>query len=109
MPYTGFDFSPASPTDSRNYGFNFTNALQSGDGIQSAQFSLLTVVGTDANPDSHLVGVPVINGMIVSQTIANLLTGVSYCVVCSIVTLSGQSISVSGGLSCVSECVGYLN
>jgi len=109
MPYTGYDFSPTSSNDSQIYGFDFSVALASGDGINSATFSLLPVVGTDPNPEGHLVGSPHINGLVVSQTIANLLSGVSYCVVCTITTLSGQTISVSAGLSCVNDCVGHLS
>jgi len=109
MPYTGYDFSPASPTDSKTYSFDFSIALASGDGIVGATLVLLPVVGADPNPEGHLIGNPNINGLVVSQTIANLLTGVSYCVVCAITTISGQTISVSAGLSCVNDCVGYLN
>ena len=110
MPYAGEDFSPTSASSEENYGFDWSGigVLAPGDAILSATFFLGVVVGNDPNVNSHFIGLPVVNGLIVYQKIGGLVTGVTYCITCDIVTVSGQTPSISANLFCIPDCTGYL-
>ena len=108
-PYSGYDFSPTSPSSSESYTFDLSDALASGDSVVSATFSLQVMFGNDPNPNSHLVGSAVISGTSVSQMIEGLLPKTSYCVSCVYVTASGQTRQTSAGLPCLPDCTGSLS
>ena len=77
--YIGQDFSPTNPAENEIYSFDFVNDLGTGESITSVASVALTVFqGTDGNPSSHLSGGASVSGTVVSQRLANLVSGVTY-------------------------------
>jgi hypothetical protein len=100
MPQATEEFSPTDPTTIGPYLFNFTPFLSPGESISTATWALSVISGTDASPASHLVGTPAISGNAVTQVIGNLIGGVTYLALSTIVTSLGNQYSLWSDLYC---------
>lgn len=80
------EFSPKTPTEQENFGFEFV--LDDDEVITpgSAVWEIRVYKGTDANPSAMLGASPTISGNKVSCLIIGGLNGVIYTMSCRVVT-----------------------
>jgi hypothetical protein len=93
-------FSPKAADETQYFTFNYANVLASGETISSAAVTISNPVGNPSNSGTLATsGSPIIDGANVSQLIGGGRTQDQYIIKCRIVTSSGQSFDVYGGLS----------
>jgi hypothetical protein len=87
MAYAGRDFSPAEQAESLIFGLDFVNDLSEGESLVEATWELVVRYGADPDPNSHLVGDPMLvtpEGTTLqtatTQRIEGLLPDVTYTV-----------------------------
>ena len=78
--------------------FSFLSHLATGETISSASTTATVYSGTDASPSSIISGAPSISGSTVSQKVIGGTLGVTYVLVCSATTSTGQVLQISGYL-----------
>lgn len=107
------DFAPATPSESRDYGFDYSNDLALGETLVSALFTLevyKTDAGStaDASPNTRKVGGAVVENSTLTgrasaaavQRVANLQPGNTYNVIGRATTSGGQILELSGHVLC---------
>lgn len=100
----GSGFSPKDPMERIILSFFFTNALSTGEQLQSVQGSTVVTVtgGTDPNPSAILDGLAAINiasPVSVQQPVIGGVLGVTYHLKVACVTNLGQVLVCSGTLT----------
>ena len=100
MAYVGRDFTPAQPTESREYGLDFVHEMTEGETLTGATWELIVRRGEDPDPASHLLGDPILvtpDGTTLQtatkQRIANILPDVLYTVNVTVTTSKGNTVS----------------
>lgn len=96
MPNIGQDYSSADVGTLLTYAMDFAPLLASGETLASMTPSLGLVLGTDANPASHLSGSASVSGSVASQKIqwtGSALNGNRYTIRFLAVTSAGQTLS----------------
>lgn len=104
--YAGQDFAPAESTENELFGLDFVNdlgQLAPGEQLVSAVFEIGVVSGEDANPASHLIGLPYVmvnpynnSGLVTLavQRVAGLLSGVQYWLQADCLTTNSNTVSL---------------
>jgi len=82
--------------------FSFLSHLATGETISSASTTATVYSGTDASPSAIISGAASISGSTVSQKITAGTEGVTYLLLCSATTSTGQILKISGYLVIVS-------
>lgn len=90
----GTPFTPMDPNESEVLGFDFSPELAAGETILTAQWTLSTISGTDANPASHLSGAALIDGYRTTQRVTGLAAGATYRVLARVTTSAGNTLSL---------------
>lgn len=97
-------YDPADPNETDAFSVDLTNRLGTDTLLSnSATVTLSVITGTDAAPNTHLSGGPVIVGNIVTQLIGGLVAGVSYEIVFTASTSSGRILSSYGIIPCKAQ------
>lgn len=95
-------FSYKITTENEQFTFDFSTVMSSGETISSATSVVEVVSGTDASPNSILVGTPVASGQQVAQRIYNGLDGVIYRIELTIITSLANTYSLVADLPVLS-------
>ena len=82
--------------------FSFLSHHATGETISSASTTATVYSGTDASPSAIIRGAASISGSTVSQKITAGTEGVTYLLLCSATTSTGQILKISGYLVIVS-------
>jgi len=77
-------------TESIIVTFDFTNDLGQGETISSASVTSTVHQGADSNPSTMISGPAIISGSTVLQRIVGGISGVIYCLTCTITTNSSN-------------------
>jgi hypothetical protein len=95
-------FSYKITTENEQFTFDFSTVMSSGETISSATSAVEVVSGTDASPNTILVGTPVASGQQVAQRIYNGLDGVIYRIEITIITSLANTYSLVADLPVLS-------
>jgi len=95
-------FSYKITTENEQFTFDFSTVMSTGETISSATSVVEVVSGTDASPNSILVGTPVTSGQQVAQRIYNGLDGVIYRIEITIITSLANTYSLVADLPVLS-------
>jgi hypothetical protein len=101
--YVGRDFDPSDIGESERYSFDFLNDLQAGDSIQMATWSCAvaaTSAASDANAAACIAEPAVYTGTKTTQRVTNLLPGVVYVLTATVVSASGDRVSLWSHVEC---------
>lgn len=80
----------------KNYTFDFTSLLASGETISTQAVTAAVYSGTDATPSAIISGAASASGSVVTQKITGGTTGVIYELTCTITTSAGQTLILTG-------------
>jgi|KBSMisStaDraftv2_1062788.scaffolds.fasta_scaffold00048_28 hypothetical protein len=101
MAYAGRDFSPVEQAESLIYGLDFVNDMREGEALTGAVWEVIVRDGIDPDPNSHLVGDPVLvvpEGTTMqtatTQRIEGLLPDVTYTVRAVVTTSMDNKLSL---------------
>ena len=83
--------------------FDFTSRLSPTETISTAIVTASVYSGTDASPSSIISGSTTISGQKVTQRITAGVLGVTYKLLCTITTSSGQTLQLSGFLVIITD------
>lgn len=83
--------------------FDFTSRLAPTETISSAVVTAAVYSGTDASPSSIVSGSTTISGQKVTQKITAGTLGVTYKLLCTIVTSTSQTLQLSGFLVIITD------
>ena len=78
--------------------FDFSSRLAAAETISSASTAATTYSGSDASPSSLIGGSSSVSGGRVTQKVVGGTVGVVYLLVCTAITSTGQTLSLSGYL-----------
>src|SRR5215467_8853344 len=99
--YCGRDFSPMEQDESRELTLDFVNDILDGESVTAATWKLEVRTGQDPDPESHLVGNPILvtpegttTQTATSQRIAGILPDVLYRVQAIVTTDKGNTVSL---------------
>ncbi len=81
--------------------FDFASRLSVGETISSQVVTATTYSGTDASPSSIISGSATASGTVVRQAVAAGVLGVTYLLLCQIVTSASQTLDLEGFLTVV--------
>jgi hypothetical protein len=95
-------FSYKITTENEQFTFDFSTVMSTGETISSATSAVEVVSGTDASPNTILVGTPVASGQQVAQRIYNGLDGVIYRIEITIITSLANTYSLIADLPVLS-------
>jgi len=98
-------FPPKAPNEVQTYSFDFTSRLAASETISTKVVTASVYSGTDASPESIIYGAASSSGAIVSQKIGAGVLGVTYLLVCSITTSTGQVLQLGAYLVIAPETV----
>jgi hypothetical protein len=114
MPFVDLDFSSADPLTYEQdvYSFDYTLRLTLGETITGGVgppgtippagiWQMAVIQGIDANPNAHLIGLPQLNGNVVSQAIGGLFAGVTYRVLVTIFTSNSRTLTAYAHVTAV--------
>ena len=96
-------FPPKALLSNIFISFDYTSALVPGETISGASVFASVFSGTDANPQSMVVGAATVEGMIVIQEITGGVAGVLYLFSCQVATSLGNSKILQGHLAVLSD------
>jgi len=91
-------FSYKFVTENKPLSFDFGQVLGSGEDLSTATCTVLVLDGTDPNPSSLLSGSASIVGSRVYQRVQGGIAGVTYRLVCTIVTDANNTLVALGDL-----------
>lgn len=95
------EFSYARADETRDYGMDFVNDLNTTETIISAMVTMTLISGTDpALMSSHVSGAASVSGTVVSQRITGLVVGCRYNVEFVATTSNGTILSNDADLEC---------
>lgn len=92
---------PKTVAETRTIQFNFASELAVAETISSASVTAAVYTGTDPLPSNIVSGAASISGPLVSQNITAGLVGVTYTLVCSVITSTGQVLGLSAYLTII--------
>jgi hypothetical protein len=95
-------FSYKITTENEQFTFDVSTVMSTGETISSATSAVEVVSGTDASPNTILVGTPVASGQQVAQRIYNGLDGVIYRIEITIITSLANTYSLVADLPVLS-------
>ena len=95
-------FSYKITTENEQFTFDFSTVMSTSETISSATSAVEVVSGTDASPNTILVGTPVASGQQVAQRIYNGLDGVIYRIEITIITSLANTYSLVADLPVLS-------
>ena len=95
-------FSYKITTENEQFTFDFSTVMSTGETISSATSAVEVVSGTDASPNTILVGTPVASGQQVAQRIYKGLDGVIYRIEITIITSLANTYSLVADLPVLS-------
>jgi hypothetical protein len=98
--YVG-EFSPADSVENEIYAFDFKRDLATGEVVESADFEISVIEGTDASASSRLLGPASVSGVQARQRVANLVPGVVYKLQAIVTTNQGNTKSLWGRVTCL--------
>ena len=101
MPYVGTDFGAADPgaLEEDVYSFDFAARLGPGETLSGAGTWALSSP-SDSSASSRMIGLPVLSGTIVSQTIGGLLAG-EYLIEATVTTSLGRTLTAWSHIACI--------
>jgi hypothetical protein len=101
MPRAALDFSPIYSNEQVTLSFDFSPSLATGETISTATTSITVVSGTDSTPSLRLIGPTTISGTIVLQQVGTYQAGVTYDVLATVTTSTGQILTTNAHQMCV--------
>ena len=87
-------FGGKCANETRKETFDFISRLATGETISSASVTATTYSGTDAVPSGLISGAAAISGTKVTQSLTGGIEGVTYLLICSAVTSTGQTLKL---------------
>jgi hypothetical protein len=89
---------PKRPGETKSYAFDFISQLAAGETLSTQVVTATVWSGTDASPSSLISGAATSSGSIVSQLITAGVAGVTYYLLCTVTTSTGQTLQLAAFL-----------
>jgi hypothetical protein len=100
----GLDYYLIRPGASEILGMDFADQLAAGETITAATVTMQLLpssTGTDAAPNSRVIGSASVSGSKVSQMVGGCIDGCYYAVIFTVTTSLSQSFPLEGRIRCV--------
>lgn len=94
-------FDPKTVAELKTVQFNFSSQLAVSETITSALVAATVYAGTDPLPSNIVSGGAATSGAIVNQNITDGIVGVTYTLVCTIITSNTQTLTMSAFLTII--------